>query len=102
MVSLQDFYENTLTGAKYLDILPESIIYEFNQIYHSWFNRSWWTQDMAPPGHMEVVQRDKFYKVFSRKELSHFKATEIIWLNMLCLFPMRTPQKQSVLQYSSR
>ena len=42
------FYENTLTGAKYLDLLTERIFPELHQIYPNRFNRLWWIQDGAP------------------------------------------------------
>ena len=64
------FYENTLTGTKYIDLLTERIIPELHQIYPN-ILIGYGGFKMAPQ-HMEVVQCENFYKVFSRIELSEF------------------------------
>ena len=42
------FYENTLNGHGYLNLLREKIIPELRRIYGNRFDRVWWIQDGAP------------------------------------------------------
>ena len=64
------FYENTLTGTKYIDLLTKRIIPELHQIYPN-ILIGYGGFKMAPQ-HMEVVQCENFYKVFSWIEWLQF------------------------------
>ena len=75
MASLKDFYKNTLTGAKYLDILSEMIIPEMNKIYQNRFNRIWWLQDGALV-HGSRAVREFLQGVFTERIISHHHAIE--------------------------
>ena len=41
------FYDNTLNGLKYLDMIDDEIIPELRRIYGDQFGRIWWFQDRA-------------------------------------------------------
>ena len=69
------FYENTLTGAKYLDLLTERIILELHQIYPNRFNRLWWIQDGAPAYGSRAV-REFLQGVFTGRIIALYRAIE--------------------------
>ena len=74
---MQDFYENTLTGAKYLNIFTERFNLELNQINQNRFNRLWWIQDGAP-AHESRSVREFLQGVFTDRIIALHHAIEWI------------------------
>lgn len=75
------FYENTMTGAKYLDLINDSILPELQRIYGNNFNRLWWFQDGAP-AHRVIIVRERLQELFG---------TRIVSLNHEVEWPPRSP-----------
>lgn len=75
------FYENTLNGARYLDLINNRILPRLQETHGDRLNRTWWIQDGAP-AHRTAAVREKLTDVFGNR---------IIALNHGIEWPPRSP-----------